>query len=169
MSSDAITVRDERVPVQQFLALTLLDRSGIPRESLSGGDRRTALALLEQLRPLLVIDPPSAFPSTPLSLATPFASTRKSSPVAVPDIATVLDVYLHRDGRLTGAALFRVSARPSTDTTLLRSVRALTPPDSFAQLAARLTKDSIGIRLEATIDGCGVRQMVEQPFGFSIR
>lgn len=149
---EAIVVNDQRVAVSQFLSLTLLDRDSLPRESLSGSDRRTAQALLEVLRPRLAIAPPSEFPSTPLSVVAPFATTRKGSPVAVPDISTTLDVYFHRDGRLTGAQLGRVSARPSADTLLWRSVQGVASSDTLARLGANVTKDSIGIRLVTSIE-----------------
>jgi TonB family protein len=160
---DAIQVPDARVPVAQFLTLSLRDRDGSLRESLSGSDRRTAESLLGHLRPKLTIEPPSAFPSTPLLISAPFVIPRKGSAVSVPNIATELDAWLHRDGRMTAATLARPSAVPRADTVLLRSVQSLVKDDTLATFAARLSKDSIGIRLSTSLVFDADRESVRMP------
>jgi TonB family protein len=160
---EAIQVPDARMPVAQFLTLSLRDRDGSLRESLSGSDRRTAETLLAHLRPKLTIEPPSAFPATPLPISSPFVIPRKGSAVSVPNIATELDAWLHRDGRVTAATLTRASALPRADTVLLRSVQLLATDDTLATFAARLTKDSIGIQLATSLVFDADRQSVRMP------
>jgi TonB family protein len=160
---DAIQVPDARVPVAQFLTLSLRDRDGELRESQSRSDRRTAESLLGHLRPKLTIEPPSAFPSTPLPISAPFVIPRKGSTVSVPNIATELDAWLHRDGRVTAATLTRPSALPRADTVLLRSVESLVKDDTLATFAARLSKDSIGIQLATSLVFDADRQSVRLP------
>ena len=160
---DAIQVPDARVPVAQFLTLSLRDRDGELRESQSRSDRRTAESLLGHLRPKLTIEPPSAFPSTPLPISAPFVIPRKGSAVSVPNIATELDAWLHRDGRVTAATLTRPSALPRADTVLLRSVQSLVKDDTLATFAARLSRDSIGIHLSTSLVFDADRQSVRVP------
>lgn len=160
---DVIPVPDARVAVQQYLTLSLRDRDGRLREALSGSDRRTAETLLAHLRPKLTIEPPSAFPSTPLPISSPFVVPRKGRAVSVPNIATELDAWLHRDGRVTAATLTRPSALPRVDTVLLRSVESLVKDDTLATFAARLSKDSIGIQLATSLVFDAHRQSVRLP------
>ncbi len=160
---DAIHVPDTRVAVPQFLTLSLRDRDGALRKSLSGSDRRTAESLLGYLRSKLTIEPPSAFPSTPLPISAPFVIPRKGSPVSVPNVATELDAWLHRDGRVTAATLTRPSALPRADSVLLRSVQSLAHDDTLATFAARLSKDSIGIQLSTSLVFDADRQSVRVP------
>jgi hypothetical protein len=152
-----------RVAVAQFLTLSLRDRDGSLRESLSRSDRSTAESLLAHLRPKLTFEPPSAFPSTPLPVSAPFVIPRKGCPVSVPNVATELDVWLHRDGRVTAATLTRPSALPRADTVLLRSVQSLAQDDTLATFAALLSKDSIGIHLSTSLAFDADRRSVRLP------
>ena len=166
----AIPVPASRQPVQQFLTLSLLDEVRDRGRVLDFTDRSLAQQLVDRLASELIVAPPSPFTEEVLGLSMPFTSLQANNPVMVPDVGARIDAMLHRDGRMSNVRLGRPSARPSADTVLWRSFRDPLTTLPLADYAARLTDDSIAIRVETSVqldaDSTSVKtplQMLELP------
>lgn len=148
-----------RAPVQQYLRLSLTARDGVLEEKLSGKQRKAADIILAEWRTQLTLASPQAFTDTVLFVKQwlPEISARESKPKPnavvqlAPNVVSGVAATLVADGRILRAAVEDSSLWTDADVTLLSALQGHVPSTAFAAAARTLTKDSIEIRVQTSV------------------